>query len=488
MLSSPGAASADICSPHGHESAQQPGSTFAMTGTVAAVPAPSTPLIAAAQAVSCVSGTPGAPTAAHGCVGASGAATTSSGGSASCGSSGASSRRTTASMLPGSIIGSESAADATQAQAQLTRMQEAWRESVEKDVSCLREVLGQYKEQVERLEMQKRLLLSQVLKLEFALEEEEARADALEAAVMRGGGTGTASAAAAAAVGDTSIPQAPALSVNTSPPLGVGLGAFDAASDDGWAATPTVGSLLPRIVSLWQELYVPLAYRSRFFLAFRGREVFYYEVEARRLEWKRAQMLAGAPDDGGSGWQDATLARRSAGAEGSTGTGTPPCGTGGSTPRPCSSAAAAAALTASSTFTSGTRRRSRQLDKAARCERSRACMHRLTRAVAYTSGQHFQPKLTRTITSPGCDDIPAFSSPPPPPPESMRRTQTLTHTHTFSGLWTGSANPWRLHSSGTSQRRGVRSSTAAGVSTQTPKSASSSLSSSSGAVIPYSEL
>ena len=48
------------------------------------------------------------------------------------------------------------------AQEQLLRMQEAWRESVEKDVICLREVLGQYKEQVERLEMQKTLLLSQV--------------------------------------------------------------------------------------------------------------------------------------------------------------------------------------------------------------------------------------------------------------------------------------------------------------------------------------
>lgn len=51
---------------------------------------------------------------------------------------------------------------AATAQDQLVRMQEAWRESVEKDVSCLREVLTQYKEQVERLEMQKKLLLSQV--------------------------------------------------------------------------------------------------------------------------------------------------------------------------------------------------------------------------------------------------------------------------------------------------------------------------------------
>jgi uncharacterized protein (UPF0335 family) len=48
------------------------------------------------------------------------------------------------------------------AQEQLQRMQDAWRESVEKDVDCLREVLAQYKERVERLEMQKKLLLSQV--------------------------------------------------------------------------------------------------------------------------------------------------------------------------------------------------------------------------------------------------------------------------------------------------------------------------------------
>lgn len=54
------------------------------------------------------------------------------------------------------------AAVAVVAQEQLLRMQEAWRESVEKDVTCLREVLGQYKERLERLEMQKKLLLSQV--------------------------------------------------------------------------------------------------------------------------------------------------------------------------------------------------------------------------------------------------------------------------------------------------------------------------------------
>lgn len=154
--------------------------------------------------------------------------------------------------------------------------------------------------------------------------------------------------------------------INTSPPL---LGIFDACSDDGWASTPTVDSLLPKIVALWEELYVPLAYRSRFFLSFRGREVFYYEVEARRLEWKRSQMLAGATEE--SSWAEqqssnaSHLGRGSYGFGESGAPGTPTGGRGGGTPRPRTSASAAAALTASSSF-GGIRRRSKQLDKAAR--------------------------------------------------------------------------------------------------------------------------
>lgn len=307
-------------------------------------------------------------------------------------SSGGSSSRRSAASPAGS-------AAAAAAQEQLVRMQEAWRESVEKDVSCLREVLAQYKEQAERLEMQKKLLLSQVLKLEFALEEEEGHVVELQqqlqqsqqrerdavraaAAAAAAAATGTAgaagsvasgSAAAGAAADGASAAAAAGLGVpgalpaiNTSPPL---LGIFDACSDDGWASTPTVDSLLPKIVALWEELYVPLAYRSRFFLSFRGREVFYYEVEARRLEWKRSQMLAGATEE--SSWAEqqssnaSHLGRGSYGFGESGAPGTPTGGRGGGTPRPRTSASAAAALTASSSF-GGIRRRSKQLDKAAR--------------------------------------------------------------------------------------------------------------------------
>ncbi len=55
-------------------------------------------------------------------------------------------------------------------------------------------------------------------------------------------------------------------------------------------------ALLPRILELWQDLHVPLAYRSRFLIAFRGRESFYYNLELRRLEWKveKEQAVAAA--------------------------------------------------------------------------------------------------------------------------------------------------------------------------------------------------
>lgn len=238
-----------------------------------------------------------------------------------------------------------------------------------------------------------------MLKLEFALEEEEGHVVELQqqlqqsqqrerdavraaAAAAAAAATGTAgaagsvasgSAAAGAAADGASAAAAAGLGVpgalpaiNTSPPL---LGIFDACSDDGWASTPTVDSLLPKIVALWEELYVPLAYRSRFFLSFRGREVFYYEVEARRLEWKRSQMLAGATEE--SSWAEqqssnaSHLGRGSYGFGESGAPGTPTGGRGGGTPRPRTSASAAAALTASSSF-GGIRRRSKQLDKAAR--------------------------------------------------------------------------------------------------------------------------
>lgn len=53
--------------------------------------------------------------------------------------------------------------------------------------------------------------------------------------------------------------------------------------------------MLSKIVALWEALHVPLIHRSRFYLAFRGRELFYFEAELRRLSWLQSEI--GSPDD-----------------------------------------------------------------------------------------------------------------------------------------------------------------------------------------------
>lgn len=53
--------------------------------------------------------------------------------------------------------------------------------------------------------------------------------------------------------------------------------------------------MLSKIVALWEALHVPLIHRSRFYLAFRGRELFYFEAELRRLTWLQSEI--GSPED-----------------------------------------------------------------------------------------------------------------------------------------------------------------------------------------------
>ncbi|KAK9830021.1 hypothetical protein WJX72_009242 [[Myrmecia] bisecta] len=103
---------------------------------------------------------------------------------------------------------------------EVRRMQAAFKEAVQRDVAGLKEALEQYREQVQRLECQKQLLLNQ--------------------------------------------------------------------------------TLMPKIVAMWEELHVPLVHRSRFYLAFRGRETFYYEAEHRRLCYLRALIIGTAEEDDSS--------------------------------------------------------------------------------------------------------------------------------------------------------------------------------------------
>ena len=55
---------------------------------------------------------------------------------------------------------------------------------------------------------------------------------------------------------------------------------------------------LPKIVALWEELFVPLVWRSRWFMSFRGSELLYYDIEHRRLQVLRDRMGVASADDG----------------------------------------------------------------------------------------------------------------------------------------------------------------------------------------------
>lgn len=59
-------------------------------------------------------------------------------------------------------------------------------------------------------------------------------------------------------------------------------------------------TLLYKIVVLWDALHVPLIHRSRFYLAFRGRELFYFEAEHRRLSHLQGHLLPEDESPGGA--------------------------------------------------------------------------------------------------------------------------------------------------------------------------------------------
>ncbi|KXZ54627.1 hypothetical protein GPECTOR_4g692 [Gonium pectorale] len=63
--------------------------------------------------------------------------------------------------------------------------------------------------------------------------------------------------------------------------------------DSDWNDPPTSSSLLMEICDLWHQLYVPLGYRSRFFLLFRHKELLYLQMEQCRLT-NRLQQLRNA--------------------------------------------------------------------------------------------------------------------------------------------------------------------------------------------------
>lgn len=190
----------------------------------------------------------------------------------------------------------------------------AFKAAAEKDLEQLQEYLEEQREQAERLACQKKMLLNQVLKLEWKLEEAgEAQADLSEQLEAAHGQAEAAteqvktleaelqeSRALVAELRKSAVmsaPMTPSAPPKVPPlvrvPADVPMSMVDG-TRDGWAAPATVGSLLPKIVVLWEELSVPLLHRSRFYKAFRGRELFYYEAEHRRLEHTAARIRAAA--------------------------------------------------------------------------------------------------------------------------------------------------------------------------------------------------
>eukprot|EP00891_Asterochloris_glomerata_P003556 jgi/Astpho2/3556/fgenesh1_pg.00057_%23_33_t len=217
-------------------------------------------------------------------------------------------------------------------QARQQRELQQLQSSLQKDVQQLQQALTHYREQTERLECQKQLLIKQVLKLELTVEELQHTESELHADLARAFTEGRQARKTvsqlqaqldAAAAGKSETPKRPTTGPSHQQQLATP--AADAAGDGGppAAVSPDVGSgalpprrvpllnlprrvgikdsidvaaalqaaqeLLPRIVALWHALHVPLVHRSRFYLAFQGREAFYFESEHRRLVYLAGQ-------------------------------------------------------------------------------------------------------------------------------------------------------------------------------------------------------
>ncbi|GMH45810.1 hypothetical protein BSKO_13773 [Bryopsis sp. KO-2023] len=184
-------------------------------------------------------------------------------------------------------------------------LQSNFRASTERDLRCLQNCLKQHEDEKEKLECQKKLLLNQVLKLEFRVEESreqrlqtEKKLLAMQAAMqelmsenmqLRENLHGDRRSKPSSETSSISCSRSK-LTAPTPPPCPVPAPEPNIFDRDSWADTPTVETLLPKIVKLWSELYIPLSRRSRFLMLFRGREIFYYEMEHRRLVWERSQL------------------------------------------------------------------------------------------------------------------------------------------------------------------------------------------------------
>ncbi|GFR48937.1 hypothetical protein Agub_g10944 [Astrephomene gubernaculifera] len=205
------------------------------------------------------------------------------------------------------IIGREKEAIHAWYAAEVARLKAAFRTQTQADVDAMREAVERYRgmfeetqERVERLNVQKQLLIKQVLQLELAVDEaeqQEARSNAMIAKLMAERDQAVKEAAQAksreqAALLQAQQAQAMAFSAQQTALMHASSSDQHAFNDDDddWADAPTTETLLGQLCELWHKLNVPLVYRSRFFMLFRSKELIYLQMEQRRLKHRLEQV------------------------------------------------------------------------------------------------------------------------------------------------------------------------------------------------------
>ncbi|GLI59829.1 hypothetical protein VaNZ11_001815 [Volvox africanus] len=184
--------------------------------------------------------------------------------------------------------------------AELSRLKAAFREEAQADVAAMQEAVTKYRamfeetqERVERLNVQKQLLMKQVLHLELELVEAEqqevqgrSEVAALKEELQRANESAKAAHQLARQAQAMALQHAKAAADAQLPSLP----AEDPDDLEDWVQAPTCSTLLVCICDLWHKLHVPLVYRSRFFLHFRSKELIYLQMEQCRLKHRLEQM------------------------------------------------------------------------------------------------------------------------------------------------------------------------------------------------------
>eukprot|EP00241_Pyramimonas_parkeae_P000097 CAMPEP_0114239446 /NCGR_PEP_ID=MMETSP0058-20121206/8468_1 /TAXON_ID=36894 /ORGANISM="Pyramimonas parkeae, CCMP726" /LENGTH=1229 /DNA_ID=CAMNT_0001351635 /DNA_START=373 /DNA_END=4062 /DNA_ORIENTATION=+ len=160
----------------------------------------------------------------------------------------------------------------------ILRLKALCQDVAEGGVAGVREAMDGYRETVAKLECQKKMLMGQVLKLEFELEESDEQSLKLQSHNQK-----------QRAIIEKRNKRIQELA--SSSRVAVAPGASYSPTVVPKTTAPQPVLLLSRIQVLWVELSVAYLHRSRFMLGFPvNGELFYYEAEHRRLLWLQTQI------------------------------------------------------------------------------------------------------------------------------------------------------------------------------------------------------